>query len=76
MNSCLSQDNKSFILSHVQVVLNSKKQNGWETELRTPLPTFVNGRAFEVQVKCLDGEFEIYQNGKVGSIFRYFLGKC
>ena len=51
----------------VQVVLNSKKQNGWETELRTPLPTFVNGQAFKVEVKCLEGEFEIYHNGNVSN---------
>ncbi|KAL5249183.1 hypothetical protein ACHWQZ_G018138 [Mnemiopsis leidyi] len=77
----LMMENDQYFMIHVdfrppphenKVVLNSKKQNGWETELRTPLPTFVNGQAFKVEVKCLEGEFEIYHNGNVlGSRFPY-----
>ena len=59
--------------SRIQVVLNSKKQNGWETEIRTTLPTFENGKVFKVDVKCLDGEFEIYHNNKVST---YLNKKC
>ena len=51
-----------------QVVLNSKKQNGWEKELRTSLPTFENGKVFRVDVKCLDGEFEFLYNGDVSNL--------
>ena len=49
-------------------MLNSRTQGGWQTELRTPLPSFENGGAFKVDIKCLDGEFEIYHCGNVSTI--------
>ncbi|KAL5272322.1 hypothetical protein ACHWQZ_G000517 [Mnemiopsis leidyi] len=55
-----------------KVVLNSRKKYGWETEIRTPIPRFENGKVFSVTVVCLEEEFEVYHDNQVlGAKFPY-----
>ena len=49
----------------LQIVLNSKLNGAWQTELRAAMPALVQGGTFKVQIQLLLNEFKIYVNGKV-----------
>ena len=55
-----------------KVVMNSKNMYGWQTELRTDIPTFQNGKPFKVAVKCLEDAFQVFVDGTdLGTTFPY-----
>ena len=57
------------------MVLNTKISETWNPELHIveDLPTFEDGRAFKVKIECLQEEFKISFDGKVGDILLLIL---